>query len=233
MYDAIWYLPQCRSKVLPLLRIPPLEERTRRGIIGLVWGPGQPKPLKDAVGPALGFSWVHGNFYGYEKDPDKFLAFCDLTEIEPGLIGGTFKEGATDAFKDRAAFEQSADEARIAAQAKPVSADGPSVEMQTQQAHIQLLLTVARLAGARKPEKMSIDALREIYALAIIRGLVDEDTYDQWISTFVQQPEPTPEELPPITLEQLGDEWEQIYIDRWRKSENRTTITKPIQRGAA
>ena len=221
MFDAIWYLPSQKSNVLPLLTLPPLEQRQSRKVCGIIWAGGQPKPyswepqtrqfhpteIPKFSGPNGGWSLVFGNFPGYETDPDILLSLMTLKEMDEGLIGGTFKPGAleTERHTQRVKESAAADKKRLDELAAQVDSSRAEWEAQRNAAEMDLLLVVAARKGIRKPDRMSAELLRKNFELAC---MTDDDldglTLGEWLTLKAGAP---PEEVLETPVEELPD-WE-------------------------
>ncbi len=203
MFDVLWYRPQTKGRVLSLLRIPSAQERAARGVIGVRWGPGQPKPPSGTEtpfnGPGSEWCMIWGNFRGYEKDPDTFRALCDLKEIEPGLIGGTLKPGALETKR----FEEirAEDEHRETELLKKSAAAAAATVEPDAQIMGRFLDTVGLVMGIRNVETLEIDQLEHVHLLAIADNRIGLNAADRWLA--LHRPKVQPQR--PILIEEMED----------------------------
>lgn len=223
MFDVIWYKARHKDKVLPLLNIPSAQERVARGIFGVRWGPGQPPP-PGSQGQIGEYCMIWGNFLGYEIDPDKMRAQCDLTEIAPGLVGGKLKEGYIPD-SERAAQQLHDEQARLASR-RAQEGGGRAEYLQAEQdATDRLLIAVARRQGIRKPEKLARAALLDLYTLATVTDEFEVPTIDEWKAQTL----PPFEESEEVTLENVED-WEKHLTEAYAKVKAPSlTIRKPYR----
>lgn len=211
-FDALWYLPAHRSRVLSLLNYPNRAERDEREVYGVVWAPGQPRPKAATSGPGLGWSLVFGNFLGYEPDPDRLTAQMELSEIEPGLVAGVYvlervQDDANFETRkaDQVAFEaqKRADLARLAAEEVP--------EVQDSGAELRFLILMARAHGCRKPELLSFEDLSEFFRIVCLGSAwIDEGLIGQYLAEVASSETPMPAApAKRLDVDDQGANWEE------------------------
>lgn len=238
VFNYLWYQPQQKDKVLEYLHIPSLEERTRRGIFGLVWGPAQPWPInletQERYEGEQGaeWAWVFGNFLGYELDPCSATGriangkaeygCCEMQQIEEGLVGGTIRQ---EWFGSQRYIGRKRTQERLERE-NGAKAHKDRVEERNalrRNAIERLLIVTALRCGIKKPEKQSLARLQDVYDTVLLTDEFEVPTIEQWEAIQV------PAEVEPETLENTPD-WEDRMRRGWAAAGCQTIrIVKPYK----
>ncbi len=181
-YDFLFYQPAFALKILSILKMPSPRECEDRGVIGMRWCPGYPRPI-GFEGPADDWCAVWGNFIGYESDVNRMACLCDLREIEVGLIGGVLKGGVleTKRYQYKAQHQTRMEAAnKVALLTTAPKQTSEEWAKAADAAALDYLLMVASLCGAVAPENMSMERLTNCLRFAIMKGIVGEDDGEKW-----------------------------------------------------